>query len=168
MLVAERGKIALERRVRPHVGDLFQGERTSLPSLRRSTKSVGRPVFGTVAKASTTGVCGMSLPRMLNSHETACGSDTTKVPRSWVEHLAAQAARSLLAASSPAIAQIVQHDGTKRRLGPVGPDDIDRIFLDRDETLRRRSAQGLGEPFGAVDRVQPGGKPSCAPPANWL
>ena len=73
--------------------------------------------------------------------------------RALVEHLAAQP-RDLARGIFAGIAQIVQHDRTKRRLGPVGPDDIDRIFFDRDETPARVGA-GLGEPFGAVDRVQP-------------
>ena len=53
------------------------------------------------------------------------------------------------------IAQIVQHDRAERRLRPVAPAGIDRIIVDRNKA-RARGLAGLGEPFGAVDRVQPG------------
>ncbi len=125
-----------------------------MPSLRKSTNSVGRPSFGTVAKASTTGVCGTSLPRMLNSHETACGSETISVSAASF-CISARSARELARRVFAGIAQIVRHDRAERRLRPVGPDRIDRIVFDRHEVGARGGA-GFGEPFGAVDGVQPG------------
>ena len=51
--------------------------RTSLLSLRGRHRARAGPSLGTVAKASTTGVCGTSLPRMLNSqrHRMRVGDD---------------------------------------------------------------------------------------------
>ena len=50
--------------------------------------------------------------------------------------------------------QIVRHDSAERRRRPVGPDRVDRIVVDRNEAGAGRRT-GFGEPFGAVDRVQP-------------
>ena len=52
------------------------------------------------------------------------------------------------------VAQIVQHDRAERRRRPVVPARVDRIVVDGNKARAGRLA-GLGEPLGAVDRVQP-------------
>ena len=98
-------------------------------------------------------MCGTSLPRMLNSHDTFCGSDTTSAS-AVIFSISACSALSLSAVVLAGIAQIVRHHGAERRLRPVGPDGVDRIVFDRNQHGARRGA-GLGEPLGALDRMQP-------------
>ena len=60
---AERGKIALEIAVGAHIGELFETRaRTSSPSLRGIDIKRRPARLCTMAEASTTGVCGTSLP----------------------------------------------------------------------------------------------------------
>jgi len=123
-----------------------------LPSLRRSTNKAGLPSFGTVAKASTTGVWATSLPRILNSHEIACGSATKSAsPESF--HFGADA-RELRRHVFAGVTDVVRHHLAERRLRPVGPDRVNRIVFDGDE-LRIDGGAGLGQALGAFDGVQP-------------
>ncbi len=107
-----------------------------------------------MAKASTTGVCGTSLPRMLNSqrHRVRIGHDQRIGAELF--QLGAQP-RELVRGRLAGIAQIVQHDGAERRRRPVGPAGVDRIVGDGNEACARGFAS-FAEPLGAVDRMQPG------------
>ncbi len=64
-------------------------------------------------------------------------------------------AREFLLRFLARVAQLVQHDRAERWRRPVGPDGVDRIVGDRNKARSGRRAS-LGEPLGAVDRMQPG------------
>ena len=67
---------------------------------RRHRAPAGPPAARS-RSASTTGVCGTSLPRMLNSQATACGSETTSASAAAFASRRG-CARACAAASSPA------------------------------------------------------------------
>ena len=154
MRLAELGEIALEGGVGAHLGDLLETGAHIVAELAQIDIE-RRPALPSapMAKASTTGVCGTSLPRMLNSHDTSCGSDTTSASAA-IFSISACRRLSLSAVVFAGIAQIVRHHGAERRLRPVGPDGVDRIVFDRNQHGARRGA-GFGEPLGAFDRMQP-------------
>ena len=60
-----------------HVGERFEIVAHLVRELAAVDVERGPPFCGTIAKASGSGVCATSAPRMLKAQATACGSETT-------------------------------------------------------------------------------------------
>ena len=75
-LAAERGEAVFELRAVAHVGKLFEAMTDVVAELAAvdNREPAGPRAAPRGEARAPTGVCGMSLPRMLNSQETACGS----------------------------------------------------------------------------------------------
>ena len=112
---------------------------------------------GTIAKASGSGVCGTSAPRMLNSPgDRSCGSETTSAS-ARASRSRRGCASSLSRASSPASASRAAPPAPSGGGGPVGPDRVDRIGVDGDQLApaaaqARRSCSALVRWCAATDR----------------
>ena len=130
LLAAERGEAVFVSGERAHIGDLSRRWRTTLPSLRPSTVE-RRPALRHDAKASGSGVCVTSPPRMLNTQATACGSETTSASAAACEldADALELRRRRLRRQSG----VVQRHWAERRRRPIGPDRVDRIAFDGNE-----------------------------------
>ncbi len=114
---------------------------------------VGRPSAGTTAKPSGSGVCGTSEPRMLNSQAMTSGLVSTT--GSWLSRArASRTSSSLSSAGRAGELDGVQHDLAFGRGGPVAPDRVDRVVVERHEIAADLVAE-LHEPPHAPHRVQP-------------
>ena len=121
-----------------HVGELLELVAHRVAELARCRcRASGRPSCGTMAKASGSGVCATSAPRMLNVQATACGSDITSASARSVA-ISARMRVELGAGVFAGEAEVVQRHRAERRRRPVGPDRVDRVGLDRRRASRRR------------------------------
>ena len=85
-----------------HVGELFEPvAHVVRRACGRRHRATGGPRAGTMAKASGSGVCATSAPRMLKVQATACGSDTTSASALSLA-ISARMRASLSSAASPA------------------------------------------------------------------
>ena len=125
-----------------------------MTSLRWSMKRRCGPSADSMAKASTTGVCGTSLPRMLKAQATDDGIGEHGV-RDAVLGEPGGKPRQLVPGELAGIGDRVDLDLGERRRRPVGPQLVDRIAVDRHQ-CRADLFGGRAQRLGVGDGVQPG------------
>ena len=154
VLLTERGQVALERGVRPNVGDVFQLRADFVADLAQVHKDRRPAVLRHGRECEHhwrmryVAAADVEQPRhrmRVGDHQRV-GSILRKLGAHALEF-----AGRLFAG----IAHVVRDHRAERRLGPVGPNRIDRIVVDRDKRSARFAA-GFGKTLGAVDGVKPG------------
>src|SRR5262249_13801403 len=123
--------------------------RTSLESFRPSIYNDGRPACGMMAKASGSGVCATSAPRMLKAQAIACGSDTTSAS-AWSLVSSARMRASFSPAASPA-----KRTSCSATAPSGGAGRSAQMASIRSGSTAMSLAPALLQPLRALDGVQP-------------